>query len=1111
MKSKMTFTKLLMMSLLLLMVFSEFAYSQRSKIEGIVKDAETGEPLFGANVIILNTNLGAATDIDGKYFILNVPIGTHQLQASMIGYTKKVILDVLVSLDRVTKVDFELSSEIIQQEEIVVFAERNELHKEVSGTQLVITDNQLRSVAGIREISSLLELQPGVVNENGFLTIRGGAADQTGTFINGFSYNNAAVGNAETNIPLSAVDQVSVLSGGFNAEYGNFRSGLINITTKSGSKDKYHGTVTVTGNIPHPKRFGPSLTDPRGPLLRPYLDPSVAFVGTEIAWADDEYLRGQYDRFNGWISLAETFNSQNPMIPATPYDYYLLGAWMHMAEPDYAGLEALSDEMKEQIGYYQITDEQKRLFKDHMRDEEGMDYNIDIGFGGPLPLIGKYLGDATFYISHTTKEKFYVVPVTKSSEDSYVTLGTIKSNPLQNLTLNLNLLWKRQLGVSPIKPAFGDFPDTRRGDDPNDDGAGGFMPEDNLKAFTRLKDLDNGTNYMFDPMIFPLLDQTSIITGLTLNHVISPVTFWELSLSYATIKDHSPTGDNRDNTVLTVFGPFPVSEMPYGKLQYAPNNRLTTIIGLDTITYQYPGNDAFPTVARRFRSKEGDLYTNVHSQQYRAKADLVTQIGDHHYVKSGLEYNLYDIDHKMWHKWNNNAYNTYEYNYHRFPSQTAFYAQDQISYEGIVANLGVRLDYFYGGGGNWPTGDPFSVDAFVNSPFRDIGAGTAADSFYQILSSGRSIIWELWEEYDKTHPGFLEPVKNFLTISPRLGISFPVTTNSKFYFNYGHFRSQPPYYSMYLIRYRYTKNGLYDMANPNLEPPRTVSYELGFAYNFFENIILTMSGYYKDVSGENGELQFQNSSSTIEYDSWANNNYQDIQGIEINITKNDNSWINGWINFNYMLKKSGYTGKLTETELDLNTELGEYYDGEENRFLPQPRLTSNITFISPGDWFSGSWLNYILSNWQVSVFAEWKTGKYFTFPEDIPYLNNNLQFPDYYMVDLRLSKTFNISGFFTTFYIDISNVFNFKNLLNQKYAFANDADEEAYLASLRLPAYNSPEFDNLRAANPGLYLAGNDKVGDSRSSDKPYINDPNYSYFLYGRPRDVWFGVKIDF
>jgi len=317
---------------------------------------------------------------------------------------------------------------------------------------------------------------------------------------------------------------------------------------------------------------------------------------------------------------------------------------------------------------------------------------------------------------------------------------------------------------------------------------------------------------------------------------------------------------------------------------------------------------------------------------------------------------------------------------------------------------------------------------------------------------------------------------------------------------------------MYLIRYRYTKNGLYDLSNPNLEPPRTISYELGFAYNFYENMILSMSGYYKDVTGENGALTFQNSSSTVQYDSWANNNYEDIQGVEINLTKNDNTWINGWINFDYRLRKSGFIGKSTVNEVDINSELGTYYDGEENRFLPEPRLTANISLRTSKDWFSQSWLNYLVSDWYLSIFAAWKAGRFFTFPEDIPYLNNNLQWPDYYMVDLRLSKLFPIAGFNATFYVDVSNLFNFKvNLLRYNYAFTNDDDRTAYLASLHLPAYNSSDFDNLRSTNPGLYLPGDDKPGDLRSDAKSYINDPNLSYFIYGEPRDVWFGVKVDF
>jgi hypothetical protein len=1095
---------------IMLIFFTAVSYAQRSKIEGIVKDETTGEALYGANVVVLGTNLGAATNIEGEFFIINVPVGTYRIQASMVGYNKHIIADVLVSADRVTSLEFRLSSGVFVEDEIIVVAQRNELHKEVSNTQMVVTEDQIINSAGVRDINAFLEKQPGVSITNGFLEIRGGSADQTGTFINGISYNNAAVGNAETTIPLSAIDQVSLLSGGFNAEYGNFRSGLINVTTKSGSKDSYHGTISVSRNIAHQKRFGPKLSDPLGPELAPYLDASNSFTGNNTFRS-------------GWINITSEFNrTRAPEDQASALDYYLLGAWMHMAVPDYKGLDGLSDSLKNEIGYYPVTEEQKRLFADHARKEEGIDYNIDAGFGGPVPFVGKYLGDATFYISHNTKENFYIVPFARRSQDLHTTLATIKSNPSGSLTLTMNGLWKRQMGLSPLKPAFGDSPDAGR--------EGGFMPVNNLKYVSDIASLDDGPiNYWFDPPIFPLLEQTTLMGGFTVNHVLNNSTFWEFTSSYLSIKDHSPTGDNRDNTILTNFGPFPVSEMPYGKLQFAPNNRLIFINGSDTIDYTYPNYDAIPGINRRFRSKEGDLNTNVHTQQVKLKFDIVSQIGEHHYFKSGIEYNRIDIDHKLWLKWNRTGpYNTYEYNYHRIPSQTGFYLQDQITYEGIIATVGSRLDYYYGGGGKWPSGDAFSeafTSGFGGAPRS---AGASADSFYAVLSSGKSLIWEKWEEYDKENPGFLQPVKNHLIFSPRLGISFPVTDRSKFYFNYGHFRSNPPYYTMFLYRYRYDKNGLYEMSNPNLEPPKTISYELGLAYNVFENTIVTLSGYYKDVTGETGEVNYYGSDGSIDYDRWVNNNYEDIKGLEINIRKHDNSWINGWINFNYLLKKSGLTGRETISNSTLNEDQVGLYKGEEDSFLPQPALNANISLRSPDDLFSASWLNHLFSGWRMTIFAEWKAGEYFTFnPFEFNQisgynLSNNMQWADYYMVDLRLSKSLNLFGFFTTFFIDVSNLFNFKvNLLNRGYAFREDDNDEGdftewddtynYLASLRLPEYASSEYDAIRNEENGLFIPGNDRVGDLKSKDKPYINDPDYSYFIYGQPRDIWFGIKVDF
>lgn len=1056
----------------------------RSRVVGTIKDADTGEALVGANIIIQDTYLGAAADEQGRFVIINVPVGTYDLKASMMGYRGQVVTDVMVSADRISTVHFSLSPMIIEGEAVVVTAQRDELHMEVSNTQLVVNDIQLQDATGIREINAFLTKLPGVSEDNGYLTIRGGSADQTGMMVNGLSYMNAAAGNAETSIPLSAIEQVSLLSGGYNAEYGNFRSGLINVTTKTGSRGEYHGTFSFSADQSHIRRFGGSFYDPQNTALRPYLDPSVAFIGTDAAWADDPYMREQYPRFMGWNRAADNYNiGKTPENQATPLDYYLLACWMHMAIPDYEGLEEQG---------YAVSDEQKRLFEEHHNIEEHPDLNFDGGFGGPLPFISGALGNATFYLSHNARKRHYIMPVTRWSEELYTTFLTVKSQPLRNLTLTLNGLHKFQEGVSPIRPAWGDFPDASR--------EGGFMPIDNIKYIARNPD------YWYDQPFFPVLIQKTLMGGLTINHVLSKSTFWEFSLSALFIQDDSPTGNTRNqDDVITRFGPFPVTEMPYGKLQYGSN----VVDG-----FNYPSYDALPGIPRRFRRKEGDLYTDVKVGQYRAKFDLSSQIGLHHYLKTGFEYNIIDLNHKLWEKWNENYYNVYEFNYHRTPTQTGFYVQNQITYEGIVANLGMRLDYYYGGGGRWPSGDAFSVEAFTPQSFEE------DTILFNYLEAGRSYIWDLWEAYDEENPGFLQPIKNHFTVSPRIGISFPVTDRSKFYFNYGHFRSNPPYYTMYLYRYRYTKNGLYDMSNPNLAPPRTISYELGMAYNFYDSYVLRLTAYSKDVTGQHGEVTYQNSAGTLDYDAWVNNEYVDVQGLEINISKNDLTWLTGWVNFNYMLKKSGLTGRELITDVTINNDREGLYAGQESRSLPIPQLNANITFRTPREWGPSLLGVSPLADWTLTFFGEWEAGDFFTWnPLNKLHVNNNMRWPDYYMLDMKITKTFRFGGIGATFFVDVHNLLNFQvSLLHRGYAFErgdgnieNWQDFFKYMGSLHLSMYEGSEYDELREKYPGYFIAGSDKVGDLRSSDKPYINDPNLSFWLYGEPRDVWMGLRFDF
>jgi outer membrane receptor protein involved in Fe transport len=1098
-------------AILILSINLSVEAQSRSRIEGTVKDSKTGEALIGVNVLVVGTSLGAVTDINGHYIIVNVPVGTYDLKVSMIGYAPTIIKDVIVSIERVATINVSLEPAEIKTGEVVVVAQRNELHNEVSGTQMVATSGEILGTSGIREINAFLEKLPGVsVDVNGFMTIRGGTADEVGTMVNGLSYDNAAVGNSETSIPLSAIDQISVLSGGYNAEYGNFRSGLINITTKTGTASAYHGTLNMSGDQSHMRRFGSSLYDPHNSVLDPFLDPSVAFQGTAAGY--DAYQQQQHSSFIGWNAEAATYNRGKPVNQqASPLELYLLTSWMTMSVPDYSGLEKqmaadpsiLGNMTKVQAD--SMLNATRGAFASHANKETGSDYNLDGGFGGPVPFVGDLLGNATFYLSNNTKNTNYIEPATLNSDFTSTSLLSVKSTPSSSISLTLNGLWKREIGVSPIRPASGDLPDVSN--------RGGFMQQNNINyIYDNSSIAGDGYNYLYDQAYFPILNQTTVMTGMTFNQLLNPTTYYEITLSRLAILDFSPTGDNRNTSLITELGPFNLDESPYGKLQFAPNHRV--IAPGDTFTF--PSYDDPPGITQmRFRSKEGDLHDNSKTYQYEAKADFSSQIGDHNFVKAGVEYNQFDLNHNFYEVWNNNAYNTYEFNYHEKPSQSALYVQDQINYEGIVANLGIRFDYYYGGGGLWPSDTG-------NFAYSTIFLPQDTTGLYQYLSTGQSQIWHIWEAYNDTVPGFLQPIKNFYAFSPRIGLSFPVTERSKFYFNYGHFRSNPPYYSMYQYQYRYAKNGLYLMSNPNLEPPRTIQYELGVEYNPYESIMLRVSGYYKDVTGLQGQVTYASSDGNVNYTGYLSNRYQNIQGVEIDISKNDNSWIGGWLNFNYSFRKTGNTGVQTVYQTPPSDQ-SNLFQGNETPTLPAPKLNGNLILRSPKNWGPQPAGLDLLGNWTMTFFGQWQAGDYFTWnPLNDPHTNNNLQWPGFYRIDLKLDKEFTIAGLATSLYVDVTNVFNVKvNLMGNgyqyssstpPYAFSSSDDEVNYLASLRLPMYNSPQFDALRYAHPGYYLPGNDKVGEMRSSSKPYINDPDYAdLFLYGQPRDIWVGIQIDF
>ena len=212
------------------------------KLAGYVKDKDSGEPLFGANVVIEGTYLGAATDVDGYFYINNIPPGKYNVIISSIGYQKVTYQAVSIRIDLTTELEIELSSTAISLgQEVVVTSERPLVQKDLTSTSVTVSAEDIKMMP-VESIGQIINLQAGVVGGH----FRGGRSNDVAYLVDGVSVTDAFNGGLSLAVENSTIRQMEVVSGTFNAEYGQALSGVVNIVTQSGS-DKYEGNVSAYG------------------------------------------------------------------------------------------------------------------------------------------------------------------------------------------------------------------------------------------------------------------------------------------------------------------------------------------------------------------------------------------------------------------------------------------------------------------------------------------------------------------------------------------------------------------------------------------------------------------------------------------------------------------------------------------------------------------------------------------------------------------------------------------------------------------------------------------------------------------------------------------------
>jgi outer membrane receptor protein involved in Fe transport len=234
--------------LMLLTVGGSIAFAGTTgKIAGTLIDATTKEPIVGANVVIVNSTLGASTDINGYYVILNIPPGSYDLRASCVGYATVIKKRVSVSIDRTTTVDISMPEAAVSINAVEVVAQRDVIVRDLTSTEERISAEDIANLP-VESVGELLELQAGVTKDaSGNLHMRGGRSSEVRYYIDGMSASNPFNGqNAFGNMQNDNIQEMQVISGTFNAEYGDAMSGIVNIVTKKGG-DKTEFSISAYG------------------------------------------------------------------------------------------------------------------------------------------------------------------------------------------------------------------------------------------------------------------------------------------------------------------------------------------------------------------------------------------------------------------------------------------------------------------------------------------------------------------------------------------------------------------------------------------------------------------------------------------------------------------------------------------------------------------------------------------------------------------------------------------------------------------------------------------------------------------------------------------------
>jgi outer membrane receptor for ferrienterochelin and colicin len=269
-------------------------------LEGKINDASTKENIVSVTVQIVGTNLGTVSNIDGYYVIRNIRAGNYDVKFTLLGYKSVIMKSVAINADMRTRLDVVLEQSAVELGAVEIVSQKPLIQKDQPSTAFSISEVKLEKLP-VTTFQEILSLQPGVTLEG---NVRGGKTNEVIYLVDGIPVQDFVGGGLGTELPKSSIGGMTIYTGGFEAEYGNAMSAVINVITKGGQNTHHFGLRFEKDNWV-PSKWN-KQTDQLNELE---VSASGPVISSELFYLSALTVRASNSRW--WQDMNNFFNSPN--------------------------------------------------------------------------------------------------------------------------------------------------------------------------------------------------------------------------------------------------------------------------------------------------------------------------------------------------------------------------------------------------------------------------------------------------------------------------------------------------------------------------------------------------------------------------------------------------------------------------------------------------------------------------------------------------------------------------------------------------------------------------------------------------------------------------------